>query len=300
MALTLTITVEENLADGLTANITDRTLDYGIGGNPTFADIKATRFLFSTFLTSAPQTIGAGDELEQYREYVFNGNPAPYDGKTLNTGDIFIPMVTGIIVDVGDTFTTTGRYSPLVTPATYLPTAARDPFITTPVTWGLTTDTTAPFEDTASTVTYEVYKDTLALPYTPAVGETLIVVGNGTVNYKVSTYRQGEVFTTTDTSQVTIVSGTPTLSLLASSVTKITTFLYFSNYYVMTLIVTKTIGCCNETVLWDINKLKQLIEILQYNDYINCVSQTDAQDTIFYIQSQYNILTNCGGNCLGC
>lgn len=199
---------------GEIANFTDTTGSYNVnneGGyntpNLSYSDIGAVRLLIGNYpeLSSA-SIIGEGATFTQYKQYIkTKGSDKTYDNKTIGVGNYFIPQIADILVQSGDEFEVTGYYNPLITPSRWKPTAAGTPLYLNGNEMGY--GTTGVLPDNILSVTYEVYGVLATSTFTTTSGVKYLVV-SGIVSYKSNQYRQGEVFTATDASSVTLVSGT--------------------------------------------------------------------------------------------
>jgi len=219
MALTLNYNLPIDNSNGEAVFFSDITLDYGIGGNPTYADIQQCRFLCGNYPNTVITTsLSVGHALEKYRQYrLIRGGGQVYDNKTINAGDTYIPFTDNETVQLGDVFETTGYFSKYVAPATYLPTVSMNVFIMDTSYWGYST---AVFPSAVQPLQYEVYVTTSPDPLTNVTTDYQYIVtgtGSDTVIYNGNTYRVGEVFIASDNGVVTF-TGTANLKILAASV----------------------------------------------------------------------------------
>lgn len=275
-----------NEQNGESIAFVDTTADYGVNGNIDYSDVKAVRFLFQNYLaTSDIQTLVQGDSLEQYHEYLKTAGPASaYDTKTEGAGAIFIPFIN-VGVNSGDEWETLGVYSPLIT--SYLPTALREPFITSTDEWGIENPI---FPNTIYGLQYEIYVDTSPTTLTNVTDERqYIVAGAGTAIYNGATYRQGEVFIAVDNGAVSF-TGSANLKILEASRQKFYIFAWELKKRFYDL-VAERLGCCTEDIFL-LQTLQLELDSLNWSNLSQRISVSKSQKTINWINEKVTQLEN--------
>lgn len=176
---------------------------YGKNGVIAYSAVTFFRLRIAT-LSSINNTTGyvAGDTLPINVELLCTeGSAVTIDSKTISAGSYFVPRTTGIVVPANCTLVTTGSF-------VYIPSsfnATQNLFYQVPTTLSLAEinqSTNTFVEDDLYIINYEIYYES-ASTTTAAVDGQNYIVTSGTATYDGSTYRQGEVFTATDTSNIT-------------------------------------------------------------------------------------------------
>lgn len=285
MALELKISAEVN-ADGTILNLTDITGNqistaYNQGGNINYSSVTNVRIKTATYASlQNPATLSSGS-FTQYVEYICSAGPCTINGKTFNAGDVFVPQSANI--SVSGTWVETGYYVyPFL--ATWLPTASEVPLDITISELNETGDTVA---DTVRVVDYEIYYNNQTPTIAAVNGATYLVSGTGAVAYGGNVYYVGEVFTASDTTNITVSAGSPRVNTLYA-----TTTLYFTTTYnietSMYSITLSTFGKPNYTSTAIPNSIiyySTLISALNNACYTNNVDITQAYDVILYIST---------------
>lgn len=285
--LSLNYSLLPDNSDGKTQFFTDTTIGYG-GSNIDYSDVKQVRMLASNYPDQiAPITLSGGAVLDIYRQYQkTNLGSSVYDGKTISTGDYFIPFVSGLTVIAGDTFVTTGSYSIYTDPATYLPTVNHNVLNMSTAYWGFITDV---FPSLVAGLQYEVYTDTSPLTLSNVVLDTqYIVYGTGvaTAIYNGNTYRVGEIFKAGDNGSVAFTGGA-VLKVINASINRYISFYFPLAYRFLTLLINKYDCKCENYILKSI-ELKMWA--LQWANFTQWISVKWATDTISWIDEQLTIL----------
>lgn len=262
-----------------------------ISTDEVFADTEQIRLLNGVWSQQQnPETLVAGDELIQWKQYRKTGGitPTVYDDKTIAIGDTFIPFIAGLEVLAGDTFETTGFYSAYIAPADYLPTSS---FNILPLSSSYFGYTDSIYPSDVYSQQYEVYGVTSPDPLTDVVEDTQYIVygTTGTAVADGNTYRIGEVFIAQADGSVTF-TGDATLKILVASVYNNYTFIWPLEYrYLQLVLATDFAGYPNSTSIEIINILMQA---LIYANYQQWVSMSWSVTTIDWIEEQLNILKN--------
>ncbi len=293
MAQNTQFVINQNLTNGNTASFVDTTPDYGVGGNPTYADIKCVRFLWGNYVVQQGQQVYSNSEvLEQWREYQsLTLTSYTYDGKVIPYYGRFIPFINGVAVQSGSEMQETGQYSLFVSPSTYLPTANYTPYTMTPTNVGVES-IDGSFPDGVYWVTYETYVDNSPLtPSNVVDGKQYMVFGNGaTATYNGSTYRQGEVFIASDNGAITFTGG-GTVKILSGI-----RFQYFSFFYsclkrLADLQVYLQANCiCDESLQYQINSMYNKLKGVEFSSIQNLVAAGIAQGVIDDVSIQLNVI----------
>ncbi len=273
--------------DGQTLFFKDTTTNYGVGSNINYSDIKAVRFLASTYDgLQNPSSLKAGDTLNQYQQYIKTSvATSTYDGKSITLGDYFIPFVSGLTVLVGDTFDTTGVTT--FFPPNYLPTNAQN-ILNIFTSWYGISDSV--FDNTVYGLQYEIYIDTNPDPISAVTAnKQYIVTGTvGVVTYNGNTYRIGEVFIASDSGAITF-GGDTNVKVLIASVNKYFTFIWPLKTRLFQLIVNKDCACdmyFNKTY----DQIMLDIYGLDNANYANWTSAAHALTIINRVNDKINLL----------
>lgn len=281
---TLNFSLNIDNTNGQTLWFIDNSIGYGVGGNINYSDIKATRFLASTYNgLENPSSLKGGDILNQYQRYIKTSiATSTYDGKQIALGDYFTPFISGIIVQAGDTFDTTGVTT---YPTTYLPLISQN-ILNIFTSWYGITDLI--FSDTVYGLQYEIYVVTSPNPLINVVnGSQYIVVGTaGVVTYNGNTYRIGEVFIASDNGAISF-GGDTNVKILAGSVNKYFTFIWNTKNRLFQLVVNKDCTCDK---YFNDNYSKIQLEIfgLDNANYANWTSAARAITTIGWMSDKLN------------
>lgn len=231
---------------------------YGKSGNITYSDVDAVRLKTSTLSSIETTTVlEAGDSFTQYVEYICTDGNGTIDGKGISVGEYFVPQISGLSVPSNMEFEATGYYVyPIL--ATWLPTANETALTLSLSQLNQSGSTT--LEDSVYTIEYEVYKDRFTGTQAAVDGQSYMVLSS-TATYDGNTYRAGEVFIATDTTNI-VAAGN--VVLLAGAVTQ-----YF-------------------TITWNI--LQSLFDLVPFKD-------VSLQESIFEIRLQLEGLENsCATN----
>lgn len=292
--LTLEYDISVNPTDGESANFIDSSIDYGIGGNITYSDVKDIRFYRGNYVDDQNvQLLSGSGTMEQWREYQSQTlAPFTYDNKIIPIAGKFIPFISGIIVQSNSIMQTTGRYSPYISPATYLPLVTKNVLVLTPADFGLT-DTI--FPDRVYYGQYEVYIDTSPTTLTNVTnGNMYIVYGGatGTCTYNGSIYRPGEVFIAGDNNAVVFANGA-VLKILGALRFKYFTFTYNIQKSLADLTVRAIADCkATDDLMYKIVVMRAKLKGLQTLNIMNWTSAALAQNTIDDITKEIAVITN--------
>jgi len=269
--LNLSFNIAQNLADGTTFDFVDTTNNYGVGGNPAYSDILATRLYFGVYSAQIdPKILNYNASMDEYREYQKTSTTvSSYDSKSILVNELFIPYVSGLTVLYNDQFVTTGRYCK---PHSFLPTINKIPLTLTTTDLGITPSV---FPDGVYYLSYEVYVTSgISTGGNVAANTQYMVSGSGTVTYNGNVYRTGEVFIAADNNAVTYTSSAVLVTLSAI------TFKYFTLSYniesqLSVMILTLVQDCtCNDEIWYQISNMRNDLDAVKMADTMN---KTDAE-----------------------
>jgi hypothetical protein len=262
---------------------------YGKGTNPSYGDVEGVRIKLANYSTMEdPTTISGGAEFEQFREYVkVSQTTSVINGKTFTVGTLFVPQVSGLVVPINDEWKTTGYYVPQIL-ASWLPTASEIALNLNVTEFGQQANT--PIEANIYAYTYEIYTDIETTTFAPIANQQYLVL-SGSVVYDSDTYYAGEVLVTTDTSNITISTG---------SVAKLNATSYSYSPLIwdieadLNTLIQNQIGKNNQDLInqteVEINKIALKIQAIKYAAYNKNISLLYTYDSILFIQSRLTYL----------
>lgn len=256
---------------------------YSKSGNIGYSDVDAVLFKAAYYPNiAANQTLTSGDTFSQYWEYVkTGGNTSTVDSKAMVIGSTFTPQITGVTVPSGDTWLKTGYYNPNIL-ATWLPTATQVALSLTPQQLGFDS-TQETISDGLYQVVYNVYRDAV-IGTRAAINGTSYIVMTSTVSYNGNTYRAGETFTATNT---TNIAGAGTTAIMDS-----TSFAYWiltpsMESQLFSLVLSNT----NKQEIQDkLYAIRVQLEALSYSAQTQNLSYTITNDLLDYLQSQLTFI----------
>jgi hypothetical protein len=158
------------------------------------------------------ETIVEGQAFTQYKEYLCTEGSGTIDSKGISAGEYFVPQRTDLIVPSGMEFTETGYYVPLITNS-WLPTPTQVALTLSLAQIGQSGNSL--IEDSLYTLQYEVYVSQFTGTQAAVNGQAYMVISS-TATYNGNTYRAGEVFIATDT---TNIIGSGLVGLLSAATT---------------------------------------------------------------------------------
>ena len=273
--------------DGDTALFQDTTgatasTAYGRNGNVSYADVDSIRLKIAT-LTSINNvtTLNATDAFVIYTEYLCTEGSGTIDGKAVSVGNYFVPNTTSLVVPSGMIFETTGNYVyPWI--AQWLPTAAQVPLTISLSEMNQSGNTT--MEDDMYILNYEVYVDSFSSTQAAVVNQQYLVI-SGTCVYSGSTYRAGDIFIASSTSNIVIVSAS--VALLNATC---------QNYFIITFNMTQTLfeilPVATLQTHAEINSMLNEIEGLTFACKTGDVSYTLVEGLLAKLESQTIVLLN--------
>ena len=286
-SLNLTISItpvsETEVAFRDTTGTTSSTA-YGQNGNIAYSSVTSTRIKFASYTTLYnKQTLTSGT-FTQYKEYINTGTTQVIDSKTFVAGDVFVPQVANIAVT--GTWQETGYY---VYPFGFLPSSYQLPQSVTGTDMGLSSTT---INDNIWICQYEVYYPQQTPTVAAVSGSTYIVSGSGTVAYKGNVYRSGEVFIASDTTNITVASGTPKVNVLYADTSQyfVTSWFITQSLYEIVLATFGKPAKINGDLPNSIVLLRTELEAVNNACYTNNVSLTQAYDIIQYLSDQTTII----------
>ena len=241
---------------------------------------------------SAQKTVESGGTLTLYRKYLkTKGTAQVYDNKTIVSGDIFIPLVSGLTVALEDEFIDLGYYVPYINPSVFLPTNNTTQLFLDTEELGLVDYAEIP--DYIWDVVYEVYGQSIATPFTAEEGVQYIVHGSGTATFNGNTYRVGEVFVGDGSSSVTATANVSALECATEKV-YVTTFNLRAQLYelqIKSLGISGDCGGCN--VQEEITKVYTLLDTIDYQVFTNAVSFEACKNLLTEASTRLTTLNNC-------
>ena len=261
--------------------------------NITRAQVSMVRIQFGNYpAITAQATKKAGETLLQYHKYLkTSGFSQTYDGKVIESGDVYIPFLTTTTVISGDVFQDLGYYVPYVPVASFLPTTNSTPYILSIPEVGLEA-TNETVTDLVWALQYEVYGISTGTTFTSVQGQQYIVVSGGTAIQSGSTYRVGEVFVGNATS-VTFTSAARVAPLMSTTEkTFITDYnLRLAIYNLQSERLANPCACQSDSDI-QIAKLYNLLDFLNYQQYTNAVSFEQATDLLEFGMVQVSQVKN--------
>lgn len=284
MALNLEYSIVTNNVDGESCFFTDITTNYG-SPNIAISDIRIVRLYRGNYIDDVNViTLSGSGTMAQWREYQSQTlSPFVYDSKIVPLMGRFIPFIAGITVQTASTMQTTGRYSPYIAPATYLPLVTKNTLVLTPADFGLT-DTV--FPDRVYYCSYQIFIDGTAT--TNVVQGVTYIVYSGNCVYAGSTYRTGEVFIAVDNGAL---SGTFVLKQIAGDRFKYFIFSYNIDKNISDLTVQALGSCRYEEIAFEMSVIKDKLDGLKFANIQDNTSAMLAQNTISDITRQLAVLT---------
>lgn len=285
-------TITQNLSDGKTALFVDEST--GV----TFSGVKAIRLVIGYFpYFINPQTLVNPQVMDQWREYKNIVLTAyTYDNKVVPVSGLFVPFISGIVVQSGDKMQTTGNYSPFIAPSTYLPTANYTPLVRTPADFGVP-DINGAYPDGVYSATYEQYGDNSpGTPTTLVLGTQYIVFGTGaTCTFDGNIYREGEVFTAGSNNAVSFTGG-GTIKILIGNRFQYFCFTYFIQKKLADIQYYLQQNCiCNEELQYELNQIDNILTSVQFSQIQVLTNPQLSQDMIEnFNQRLDNIYTQLG------
>lgn len=178
---------------------TTSSTSYSANGNIGLLDVDAVVIEIATAQSiDAKTTITTGASFVQFHKYQKTaGTSSVIDGKTFVIGDVFCPQLTSFVVPSGDTWVYTGYYRPQIL-TSWLPNSGETALSLDVSELGQsgTYVATAPY-----VFNYSVYADNFSTTTAAVSGNTYLVIG-GTATYLGNTYRAGETFTASGTTNI--------------------------------------------------------------------------------------------------
>ncbi len=216
-----------------------------------------------------------------YVELLCTEGSGTIDGKAVSVGNYFVPNTTSLVVPSGMIFETTGNYVyPWI--AQWLPTAAQVPLTISLSEMNQSGNTT--MEDDMYILNYEVYVNSFSSTQAAVNGQQYLVQ-SGTCTYSGSTYRAGDIFIASSTSNIVIVSAS--VALLNATC---------QNYFIITFNMTQTLfeilPVATLQTHAEINSMLNEIEGLTFACKTGDVSYTLVEGLLAKLESQTIVLLN--------
>lgn len=255
---------------------------YSRNGNVSYADIDSIRLKIATLSSiNNVTTLNATDAMTPYVEYICTQGSGTIDGKAVSVGNYFVPNTTSLVVPSGMIFETTGNYVyPWI--AQWLPTAAQVPLTISLSEMNQSGNTT--MEDDMYILNYEVYVNSFSSTQAAVVNQQYLVI-SGTCVYSGSTYRAGDIFIASSTSNIVIVSAS--VALLNATC---------QNYFIITFNMTQTLfeilPVATPQTNAEINVMLNQIEGLTFACKTGDVSYTLVEGLLAKLESQTILLLN--------
>jgi len=238
----------------------------------------------------AQQVKQSGETLSQYHKYIKTKGAAQiYDGKTIASGDVFIPPISGLTIISGDEFTDTGYYVPYISPSVFLPTNNTTQLFLDTEELGVPTYDTVP--DGIWDVSYEIYGQPTSTPFTTVEGVQYIVYGSGTATFNGNTYRVGEVFVGDGTNTVTATASVAEVQSVSEKVF-VTTFDLRSQLYGLQIKALGVNNCGCDTQV-EFLKIYSLLDMIDYEVFTNAVSFEACDNLLTEAATRLTTLNNC-------
>ena len=254
---------------------------YGVNGNITIADIDAIRLKIANLLTmEVRETLIAGQAFTQYKEYLCTQGSGTINSKGIAAGEYFVPQITGLTVPNGMEFIETGYYVPLITNS-WLPTANQVALTLSLVQIGQPDNSL--IEDSLYTLQYEVYVSQFTGTQAAVNGQSYMVISS-TATYDGNTYRAGEVFIGTDTTNI-IAAGL--VGLLSTATTSYQIIDYSLLRQVFTMLPT-----ASEMTRKALYAIRVELQGLEYSCTTGNVSYTYAQGLLNRVRDEVTYLQN--------
>lgn len=193
---------------------TTSSTSYSASGNIGLLDVDAVVIEIATAQSiDANTTITTGAAFVQFHKYQKTaGASSVIDGKTFVIGDVFCPQLTSFVVPSGDTWVYTGYYRPQIL-TSWLPNSGETALSLDVSELGQsgTYVATAPY-----VFNYSVYANNFSTTTAAVSGNTYLVIG-GTATYLGNSYRAGETFTASGTTNIVPGGGGSTGIMNATS-----------------------------------------------------------------------------------
>ncbi len=290
-----------NLYDSQNALFSDVTGDtapyaYNKDGNIEIGVIDSIRLLMANYTTLTNKaTLNENDVFVAFNQYIkVSGTPSAINNKTFDVGALFVPQFENIEVPVGDVWETTGYYVPNLVDNTVSPKWIPSSFA--PLNLNVTQlggQANSDIDQNIWAYQYEIYFNELNNTFAAKNGTQYMVINFGSATYGGDTYYAGEVFTATDTSNI----ATSNSGVYVSE-------LYGNSYAYSPLLcgiktdlndaIERQIGKNNQDLVnipeTEIQKIRNIVESLEYASFTGNVSLSYCYETIQYIQSRLTLL----------
>ncbi len=139
-------------------------------------------------------------------------------------------------------------------------------------------------QDAIRELQYEVYYQQQTPTIAAVSGNTYLVSGTGSVLYAGSTYYVGEVFTAFNTTNITVVSGSPKVNTLYAATDQYFASLYNINQNLYEVIVNAFSS--RYTSQAEILEIRLMLEAIENMASTNNISLIKAQDLLVYAQDK--------------
>lgn len=281
---------ENALFNDVTGNTA--TNSYGKDGNIPQTAIDGIRLLIANYTTLINKTtLTDGDSFVPFTQYIKTaGTISTVNGKSFDVGGLFVPQVVGLTVPSGDTWETTGYYVPQIVD-TWTPTAEQVPLNLNVTELGGQANST--IDQNMWAYEYEIYFDSTNATFAAEDGAQYIVIAGNKANYNGNTYNLGEVFTATDTSNIVPFNTDSYVAKLYGTKYAYAPLLY-SIKTDLNDAIERQIGKNTQDLVntpeTEIQKIRNIVESLEYSAFTGNVSLSYCYETILYIQSRLTLL----------
>lgn len=243
---------------------------YGKGSNIAYSAVDFFRLRIATIDTIDEATpLVTGDSFTLNVEYLCtSGTAIVVDSKTMSAGDYFTPRTTGLTVPANSTFVSTGNY--LYVPTSFNATTSLLYQVPTTLSLAEINQASNTYVQTNTYIlNYDIYNAKSSIT-AAAVANQVYICMSGTTTYDGSVYRAGEIFTATDTSNITT---TGEFAKLYASKTTYSTITYTLLASIFSILESNQ----ETTISQEIYGIRCELEALQFSCYTGNVSFTYAR-----------------------
>jgi hypothetical protein len=243
---------------------------YGKGNNIAYSEVDFFRLRIATL--SSIDNLSyyvAGDTLPINVELLCTSNGSfTIDSKTISAGEYITPRVDGIVVPSNCTFVSTGNY--LYVPTSFNATTSLLYQVPTTLSLAEINQASNTYVQTNTYIlNYDIY-NAKSSTTAAAVANQVYICMSGTATYDGSVYRAGEIFTATDTSNITT---TGEFAKLYASKTTYSTIVYTLLSSIFSILEANQ----ETTISQEIYGIRCELEALQFSCYTGNVSFTYAR-----------------------
>ncbi len=263
---------------------------YGKDGNINQSTVNGVRLLFSNYTTlNNKGKLVSGNVFIQFRQYIkTSGTTSTINGKTFDVGSLFVPQVSNLTVPSGDEWETTGYYVPQILD-TWLPTVSEVPLNLNVTQLGGSFNTQ--IEQNLWAYEYEIYNNVKTATFA-AEDDKQYMVLQGSASYIGENYIVGEVFIASNTNNITLAASSKVVELYGTSYSY--SPLLYNIKTDLNDAIERQIGKNSQDLVnipeTEIQKIRNIVEALEYSSFTGNVSLSYCYETIQYIQSRLTLL----------